>query len=112
MKRTTVYLILFMINGTSSPLSAQEPDKEADLQTLYQQIDEAIEQSPQYVAKRLRQIADTRKALLSESNLEKKFVQAEHLFSLLVIYVKAYAPTFTDNYTETAVLPQYISAKP
>lgn len=86
MKRTTVYLILFMIIGTSSPLSAQEPDKEADLQTLYQQIDEAIELSPQYVAKRLRQIADTRKALLSESNLEKKFVQAEHLFSLYKPY--------------------------
>ena len=63
-------------------MSAQSADKETDLQTLYQQIDEAIDQSPQYVAKRVNEIADTRRMLLSENNLEKKFALAERLFEL------------------------------
>ena len=45
-------------------MSAQESDKEADLQALYQQIDDAIFNAPQYNAKRISQITDARRAAL------------------------------------------------
>ena len=86
MKRTIVVFILLMSIGTGSLLSAQESDKEADLKTLYQQIDDAIDQFPQYVAKRLGKIADTRKKLLHENDIEKKFALAEQLFELYKPY--------------------------
>ena len=53
-----VVLLLLMIMGAGSLLSAQVVDEESDIQALYQQIDEAIDQSPQYVAKRLGEIAE------------------------------------------------------
>ncbi len=95
MKRTIVFSILLILIGTSSHLSAQEVDKEI-LQTLYQKIDDAIEQSPQYVAKRLRQITDMRKMLSNENNLEKKFPLAEQLFALYKPYKNDSALYFAD----------------
>ena len=65
-----------------SPLSAQGNDKEPDLQALYQEIDDAIEHSPQYIAHRLGQIDDLHKLLLDESSLEKRLTLAERLFAL------------------------------
>ena len=59
MKRTIAFIVLLTVIGTGSPLSAQDADQEQDLQELYRQIDDAIDHSPEYVAKRLRQIADT-----------------------------------------------------
>ena len=59
-----------------SPLSAQGNDKEPDLQALYQEIDDAIEHSPQYIAHRLGQIDDLHKLLLDESSLEKRLTLA------------------------------------
>ena len=91
-----VLCVLLLIFGTSSPLSAQMVDKEIDLQKLYQQIDDAIDHSPQYVAKRLKNIADARKILLSESSVEKKFAQAEQLFELYKPYKNDSALYFAD----------------
>ena len=76
MKRPIALFILLTILGAGSPLSAQGSDDEKNLQELYQQIDEAIDQFPQYVAKRLSQIADTRKMLGSDNNMEKRFALA------------------------------------
>jgi hypothetical protein len=86
MKRTVFLFLLLTIIGTGSSLSAQSADKETDLETLYQQLDEAIDQSPKYVARRLGEIADTRKMLRSEGNLEKKFALTERLFALYKPY--------------------------
>lgn len=77
-------------------MSAQESNKEFDLQTLYQQIDDAIEQSPQYVAKRLGQITETRNMLSRESGLEKRFALAEQLFALYKPYRNDSALYFAD----------------
>lgn len=85
MKRTIVFIITLFMIGTGSRLSAQEVDKEA-LQTLYQQIDDAIEKSPQYIAKRRENIADAHKMLLAENSLEKKFALSEKLFELYKPY--------------------------
>lgn len=86
MKRTTVVFVLLTIIGAGSPLSAQESDKEVDLQTLYQQIDDAIDHAPQFAAQRIRQIDETRRMLLSESSLEKRFALAEQLYELYKPY--------------------------
>ena len=58
MRKTFVLTILLTVIGASAPLSAQGIEEEVDLKKLYQQIDEAIENAPQYVAKRERQIED------------------------------------------------------
>ena len=86
MKRTIVSLLLLTFITAGSALSAQGVDKDPDLEKLYQQIDDAIDHSPQYVAKRLGQIDDSRKMLSEENDLEKQFALAEQLFALYMPY--------------------------
>ncbi len=86
MMRTTILIILWVAIGAGYPLSAQKHDQEIDLQALYQQIDQAIEQSPQFVSKRLEEIADSYKQLQSEQSMEKRLALAERLFDLYHAY--------------------------
>ena len=86
MKRIISFLILLTVIGTDSPLSAQETDQDPDLQTLYRQIDDAIDHSPQYIANRLVQITDASTKLLKESSMEKRLALAEQLFVLYQPY--------------------------
>ena len=86
MKRTITSFILLMSLGTGSLISAQPFDEEKDLQEIYQQIDDAIDNSAEYVAVRLRQITETQGKLLTESKLEKRFELAEQLFELYKPY--------------------------
>ena len=79
------------------PLPAQGNDKEPDLQALYQEIDDAIEHSPQYIAHRLGQIDDLHKLLLDESSLEKRLALAERLFALYKPYKNDSALYFADQ---------------
>ena len=73
---------------TFSPLSAlaDETDETIDLKALYQEIDDAISQSPQYVAERERQITTYRDSLQKETNVEKRLLMAENLFRLYESY--------------------------
>ena len=80
--RRTIFLLALIALTTASPSWAQRVDDEVDLQALYQQIDEAIDHYPQYVAIRQGQIADSQKKLLSETNLEQRFALAEQLYAL------------------------------
>ena len=86
MMRTTILIILWVAIGAGYPLSAQNHNQEIDLQALYQQIDKAIEQSPQFVSKRLEEIADSYKQLQSEQSMEKRLALAERLFDLYHAY--------------------------
>ena len=87
MKRISQWVLAAMLTMVGvSPLSAQGNDKEPDLQALYQEIDDAIEHSPQYIAHRLGQIDDLHKLLLDESSLEKRLTLAERLFALYKPY--------------------------
>lgn len=97
MKRTIIFFIFLMAIGTDSILSARVIDEDTDLQTLYQQIDDAIDHSPQYVAKRLRQITDIQKMLASESSLERKFELSERLFALYKPYKNDSALYYADQ---------------
>ena len=55
--------------------SSEEP---IDLEALYQQIDDAISLSPQYVAERERQISVCRDSFLTEENQEARLLLAEN----------------------------------
>ncbi len=63
-----------------------QTDESVDLDALYRQIDDAIRESPKYVAVRERQIADWRKRLNKEKNVEKSVQIAEELFHLYQPY--------------------------
>ena len=73
------YLLTFL------PLPALA-DESVDLAALYQQIDDAISQSPQYVAELENRIADCRDSLLREKSPEKRIQLAEELFRLYSPY--------------------------
>ena len=96
MNRKSVLMTILLIIGVTCPSSAQHSDSEADLQKLYQQIDEAIEHSPDYVAKRVKQITDLQKSFLAEDNSEKKLGMAERLFELYKPYKNDSALYFAD----------------
>ena len=97
MKRISQWVLAAMLTMMGvSPLSAQGNDKEPDLQALYQEIDDAIEHSPQYIAHRLGQIDDLHKLLLDESSLEKRLTLAERLFALYKPYKNDSALYFAD----------------
>lgn len=70
---------------TFSPLPVLA-DETIDLKALYQEIDDAINQSPQYVAERERQITACRDSLQKETNVEKRLQMAENLFRLYESY--------------------------
>lgn len=57
-------------------------EESVDLDALYEQIDEAMTQMPQFVADRERKIAECRDSLVKEENLEKRVQTAEKLFQL------------------------------
>ena len=67
-------LITFVASGLY--ISAQN----YDLKTVYQQIDEAIEQSPQVVREYEQQIADTRQQYKLSSHPEEKYQLAFRLY--------------------------------
>ena len=61
-------------------------EESVDLAALYEQIDDAISESSQYVAERERKIAACRDSLVAEDNLEKRVQTAEKLFQLYKPY--------------------------
>ena len=90
--------VSFFYLFTFLPLSAQ-PDEQVDLGALYQQIDDAIKLSPQYVAEQERQITACRDNFLMERNLEKKLSMAEKLFK----YYKSYRNDSALHYAEVCI---------
>ena len=81
------FIIILLISAVAGvvPATAQS-DESVDLNALYQQIDEAISQSPQYVAERERQITACRDSLKIEENAENRLLLAERLFRLYEPY--------------------------
>lgn len=80
MKTLLVTLLLAIANV--APLAAQETEEPVDLEALYQQVDNAIQESPLYVSQREEHIKKMRTLFLQEQELEKRFVFAEDLFAL------------------------------
>lgn len=78
-------LLLFVAMGIA-PIASAQTDEPLNLDALYQQIDEAIRQSPQYVAERKQEIAICRDSLRVEMDAEKQISLAEKLFHLYIPY--------------------------
>ena len=78
-------LLLIVVMGLGPTVLAQA-DESVDFDALYRQIDDAISQSPTYVAERERKIADWRNRLNKEKNVEKSVQMAEELFRLYQPY--------------------------
>ncbi len=86
MKKQVFMVVWLMMAGASCQMVAQETEENVNLEALYQQIDDAIEQSPLYVAQRENQIKKARKLFMEEQKLEQRFLNAETLFALFKPY--------------------------
>ena len=81
-----VFTLLLAAIGAHTPIAAQGIDDDIDLDALYEQIDEALENSPRYVAEREKKIEEVRNTFFSEQNLEKRQQAAADLFNLYQPY--------------------------
>ena len=80
----TSALLWVMLLGCPATLWADKDDdvSDADLKSLYEQIDDAISNSPQYVGIRQRQIDDQLQLLHNAPDGDRRFLIAEELFNL------------------------------
>lgn len=81
-----ILTLLMTAAGSQTPAWGQGHDENADLDALYQQLDEAIELAPQYVARQEQQISSARRRYLGETKDEERLRQAERLFGLYKYY--------------------------
>lgn len=86
MKRTILVTLLVSSAVSFAPVALAQTEESVDLYALYQEIDDAISQSSQYVAERESQIDACRDSLLKEKRLEERVALAEHLFQLYQPY--------------------------
>ena len=86
MKQSIIVVFLLTVAVGLAHAVTTQVDEPVDLNALYQQIDAAISQSPQYVAEQKRKITTCRDRLQREENAERKVVIAEELFLLYQSY--------------------------
>ena len=94
MRNYLLYLFLSLTMGATA-----QTDEQVDLKALYQEIDEAISQSPQFVAERGHQISACQDSFLTAKSTEERLQKAERLFLL-------YEPYKNDSalyYAETCI---------
>lgn len=85
-KRTFVVILLLTVAVRFAPVAIAQTDEGVDLPVLYQEIDDAINHSKQFISIRESQIKDCRDSLLNEQSLEKQVTLAGKLFSLFQPY--------------------------
>ena len=85
-KRTVIVIFLLTVAVGFTSVAIAQTDEEVDLQALYQEIDDAISHSDQYVTLRESLIDACRDSLMNEQSLEKRIVLAERLFRLFQPY--------------------------
>lgn len=81
-KRSFIVILLLAITVGLAHSETSLADESIDLNALYQQIDDAILQSPQFIAEREHRIDVCRDRLLREKDAEKSVGIAEELFLL------------------------------
>ena len=86
MNRSFIVTFLLVVGVGLAHANTTQEDESVDLNALYQQIDEAILQSPQFVAEREHKITACRNRLMRETSEEKKVSIAEELFLLYQPY--------------------------
>ena len=85
-KRTIIVILLLTVAVRFTPVAIAQTDEGVDLPALYQEIDDAINHSNQFISIRESQIKDCRDSLLNEQDLEKQAVLAGKLFRLFEPY--------------------------
>ena len=85
-KRTIIVILLLTVAVGFSSVAVAQTDEEIDLQALYQEIDDAISHSNQYISIRESQIDACRDSLMKEQSLEKQVALAGNLFRLFQPY--------------------------
>lgn len=98
MKRPFIIILLLSAMAGFVPAMAQTGGP-VDLDALYQQIDEAISQSPQYTAARKRQIDACRDSFLMEKDMEQRAQTAERLF----LFYQPYNNDSAFHYAEVCI---------
>ena len=83
---TILLTIVLTAIGSIPSVAVQDDDGQVDLKALYQQIDQAIEQFPEFVAEQEEKINHSRQLFLSGSAGEEKLQTAEQLFNLYKSY--------------------------
>lgn len=93
-----------------SSVSAQVQDSKIDLELIYQKVDEAIAQSPQYVAEYEKQLNKQKSLFLGETDPEKKLQIGMGLFDMYrsfkndsALYYISRCITMADNLGESAL---------
>ena len=82
MKRILLFACLVIAAAAASSQNTSPDQESVDLEALYQQIDEAISQSPKFVADYEKQIAACRDSLRTSADPERQFRTVERLFRL------------------------------
>lgn len=82
MKRILLFACLVIAAAAASSQNTSPDQESVDLEALYQQIDEAISQSPKFVADYEKQIAACRDSLRTSADPERQLRTVERLFRL------------------------------
>ena len=86
MKLTFLITLLALTTLQANAQGVDYNEDSIDLEALYQEIDEAITKSPQYVKELEGRISICRDSFLTEENPEKRIQRAESLFKLYRSY--------------------------
>ena len=70
--RTTLLTIILTAIGSLPSVAVQEYDEQINLKALYQQIDQAIEQHPHFVAEREKQIDSSQNFFYRKATWRKR----------------------------------------
>ena len=74
MRRIADLTVAMLVGMSVHVVSAQQSQKEVDLEALYQQIDEAIDNSPVYVAEFEKRLNKQKELFMQETDTDAKLL--------------------------------------
>ena len=107
MKQSILVFFLLTVTVGMAHAATTQVDEEIDLKALYQQIDDAISQSPQYVAEREQKIDACRNRLQREKDAEKSVTIAEELFLLYQPLISVLVASLSKSIVEITSLAAF-----
>ena len=86
MRRIADLTVAMLVGMSVHVASAQQSQKEVDLEALYQQIDEAIDNSPVYVAEFEKRLNKQKELFMQETDTDAKLLNGMILFEMYRSY--------------------------
>ena len=86
MRRIADLTVAMLVGMSVHVASAQQSQKEVDLEALYQQIDEAIDNSPVYVAEFEKRLNKQKDLFMQETDTDAKLLNGMILFEMYRSY--------------------------